>query len=130
MIKASRLEAISKIILVVEDNALIRMLLVEVLLEAKFAVMEAENAESALRMLDAQGIGINLLLTDVHMPGAMNGLVLTHHVYSNWPSIRLIIVSGRARPLVEEMPPGCQFLPKPYNLDHVILNIRQMTSSL
>ena len=129
MIEVKDLEAISKIILVVEDNAVIRMLLVEVLREENFAIMEANNAANALSILNIHGMSISLMLTDVHMPGNMNGLMLTHHVYLHWPSICLLIVSGVARPLLKDMPIGSRFLTKPYDTDQLIRNIRQMTSS-
>ena len=129
MIEVGSLDVLSKIVLVVEDNSMIRMLLVEVLLGADFVTMEAENASSALTLLNTHGIKINLVLTDVHMPGVMDGLMLTQHVYSVWPSIALIIVSGGVKPLLRDMPLGSRFLAKPYNIDHLIRNIHQMTSA-
>ena len=120
----------SKLVLIVEDNAVIRMLLVEVLIEANFGVLEAEDANSALAILDSYGTGINLLMTDVHMPGLMDGLMLTHHVFLHWPSIGLLIVSGRARPAGTEMPLGARFMSKPYDHHHLLFNARQLTSRM
>jgi two-component system, response regulator PdtaR len=121
--------ACSKMVLVAEDEALIRMMAIDALCNAGFRVLEAQHAHDALALLEAQADGIHLLFTDIHMPGSMDGLDLAHHVHGQWPWIALLIASGQRQPMPAELPPGCRFLPKPYDLDHVIGHARTLTSA-
>jgi DNA-binding NtrC family response regulator len=69
---------------------------------------------------------IHVVFTDVHMPGPMDGLVLAHHVRRHWPSIGLLVASGRGNVDARAMPEGSRFIPKPYHLDHVVHHIREL----
>ena len=60
------------------------------------------------------------------MPGTMDGLALVHHVHEHWPNIRLLVASGKARLGATDLPPGCHFLPKPYDLQSTVDRVRQM----
>jgi CheY-like chemotaxis protein len=84
-------------VLLVEDEALVRMLGVDVLEEAGYRVIEAANADVALKVLEADPDAIAILVTDVHMPGSMDGEGLARIVDQRWPWIRVIITSGQAR---------------------------------
>jgi two-component system, response regulator PdtaR len=101
------------IILVVEDEMLVRMLAVEVLTEAGFTVLESANADEALTILEAQP-DIQVLFTDVNMPGSLDGFALAEIVQTRWPEIRILIGSGRIRPGPTEVPTGMRFMAKPY----------------
>ena len=105
---------------------LIRMMAVDALTDAGFAVMEVEHADDALNILTAQAHEVRALFTDINMPGTMDGLELAHHVRGNWPWIALLVASGKAQPAPEAMPPGSRFLPKPYNPDHVVQHVREL----
>jgi len=118
-----------KTVVVAEDEALIRMLAVEVLTGAGFAVIEAGHAEEALAALQARFWAIHLLFTDIHMPGPMNGLELAHHVRGAWPHIALLIASGKDKPLPAKLPAGSIFLTKPYDPDHVVAHARTLTAA-
>ncbi len=109
--------ASSPIVLVVEDEMLIRMLAVEAFRDDGFAVLEAEHAADALRML-ANGRLIHLLFTDVNMPGEMNGIDLAEHLKAASPGLHLIITSALPilRP-VEHLP--ATFVAKPYDPSEV-----------
>ena len=117
-----------KTVVVAEDELLIRMLAAEVLTEAGFKVIEAIHAREALRVFDAQAVSIHVLVTDIYMPGVMNGLELAHHVRGHWPWIGLLVVSGNPRPSANELPRGCRFLPKPYDPEHVVDHVRELIS--
>src|ERR1043165_8938490 len=84
---------IQKTILVVEDEPYIRMSAVATLEDAGFLVLEARDSAEALQML-AHHSEISILLTDVRMPGRMDGLALIAQVRSDYPAIRSIVVSG------------------------------------
>jgi two-component system, response regulator PdtaR len=98
-------------ILVVEDEPLILMDVEVQLLEAGHEVAAAENADIAVRML-AESM-FDLLLTDIDMPGSMDGLQLASAVRSKWPPVRLVLMSGKRRPHATEMPSQARFLSKP-----------------
>jgi two-component system, response regulator PdtaR len=114
-------------IVVAEDEPLIRMLVVEVLIQNGFEVLEACHAEAALVHLIARAADIHVLFTDVTMPGTMNGLALAHHTRGHWPWIGLIIASGR--PVLGEMPVGSRFLAKPYLLSHAVRHARELIAA-
>lgn len=100
-------------ILVVEDEPLIRMDLALTLEEMGFSVLEASNANEAISLLEANG-DIAAVVTDVDMPGTMDGFALAFAVRRRWPPCRLIVVSGHRRPAAGDMPDGSRFIPKPF----------------
>src|SRR3954469_21852148 len=101
------------VVLVVEDEALVRMMAVDMLEEAGFTVLEAGTADAAWSLLESRS-DIGVLFTDVEMPGSMNGYVLASRVAERWPDIRLVITSGRSYPGHGDVPDDGQFLGKPY----------------
>jgi two-component system, response regulator PdtaR len=117
------------VVIVVEDEPLIRMVLVEALLDAGFDVIEATHAREAVTMLEGEAIRVHALFTDVHMPGDMDGVALAHHTRLHWPWISLLVTSGRAYPKTNTMPEGTRFIAKPYELKHVIGHIREMRAA-
>ena len=111
-------------VLLVEDEALVRMLGVDVLEEAGYRVIEAANADVALKVLEADPDAISILVTDVHMPGSMDGEGLARIVDQRWPWIRIIITSGQARLSSEDVPDHGRFVPKPWVVDAMMKAIR------
>lgn len=104
------------VVLVVEDEFLIRMDIVEELEVAGFEVFEASNAPAALALL-ASNPRIEVLLTDVDMPGGPDGLALAAAVRDRWPPIKIIVTSGYREVRTNDMPAGSRFLPKPVEPD-------------
>jgi DNA-binding NtrC family response regulator len=113
------------VVLIVEDEALIRLVLADSLTEDGFEVIEAVHAADAIRLLGEHAVRVHALFTDVHMPGEMNGVALAHHTRSNWPWISILITSGRAYPKADDMPTGALFVAKPYDLSEVARHIRE-----
>jgi len=101
------------VVLVVEDEPLIRMSAVAMVEEAGFDVVEAANADDALQILECHP-EIGIVLSDVSMPGSMDGLRLAKVIHDRWSSIRLIVASGKSLPEGASIPEGGVFLPKPY----------------
>ena len=101
------------VILLVEDEVLVRMIAVDVLSEAGFTVLESASAEEALRLLETRP-DVQVLFTDVNMPGALDGLGLAQTVHERSPGVGILIGSGRIRPDPGELPPGTRFIAKPY----------------
>ncbi len=114
------------VVVVVEDEVLIRVTVCEILADAGFEVVETEHADKAIAVLRGRAREVHAIFTDVHMPGSMDGLALAHLSRRTWPWIALLITSGRAHPRAEELPKGSRFLPKPYHPDHVIGHLREM----
>jgi CheY-like chemotaxis protein len=100
-------------VLVVEDEPLLRLGVSALLEDAGFEVAEAPNADDAIARLEADS-SIRLVLTDVDMPGSMDGLKLALYVSRRWPPVRIIVISGKVVPRDGELPPEAQFLSKPY----------------
>ena len=101
------------LILVVEDEALVRMTMVDVLEDAGFKVIEAVHADEALRVLKAVS-GIDAVVTDVEMPrGSINGFELARRVRTDRQEIGVLIASGRAAPKPGDLPDGALFIGKP-----------------
>ena len=109
----------STVVLVVEDNLLIRMGFVAMIEDAGIEVLEASNADEAIVVLEARA-DVTVMFTDIEMPGSMDGLKLAFAVRDRWPPITLIIASGRVPPRTDEMPIRTTFLRKPYTEAAVI----------
>ena len=101
------------VVLIVEDEPLIRMYAADLLEDAGFDVAEATSARAALAILEKRNGDVAALFTDVDMPGDMNGLELAGIVYSRWPHIAILVTSGVVR-MVGALPGGGVFLGKPY----------------
>jgi two-component system, response regulator PdtaR len=113
------------IILIVEDEYLVRMNAAAMMEDAGFDVLEAGNADEALRLLEGNP-DISIVFTDIEMPGSMNGLKLAHAVTGRWPPIRVIATSGRFSVRDGDLPSGGRFLPKPYNAAQILGALRDM----
>ncbi len=111
-------------VLVVEDEALIRLSLVADLEDAGFAVYEAAGAEEALSLLSTHP-EIEALFTDIDMPGSIDGLVLTQRARQSHPKIAILLTSGYLKIDKSELPPETAFFSKPYDVDHVVNHIRE-----
>jgi CheY-like chemotaxis protein len=100
------------VVLVVEDEMLLRMRAVDIVEDAGFIPIEAVNADDALAILESRA-DIELLFTDIQMPGSMDGLGLAHAVHERWPPIKIILVSGQLKPANTEIPANSRFFGKP-----------------
>jgi CheY-like chemotaxis protein len=114
------------IVVVAEDEEIIRAVVCEALADAGFNVVETQHADEAVSVLQHRAEEIDALFTDIHMPGSMDGVALAHLSKRSWPWIALLIASGLARPRSEDLPEGSRFLPKPYHPDHVVRHLREM----
>ena len=117
------------LVLVADDEELVRFVVVEALHDAGLEVMEAEHAEGALDILQIHATRIHVLFTDIQMPGVMDGLALAHHTAKHWPEIALLITSARPHPGRTKLPKKSRFLAKPYHHQHVIRHIRELVAA-
>jgi two-component system, response regulator PdtaR len=110
-------------ILIVEDEVLTSEYLEFVLQEAGYEAIPAASAEEAIQILEHRD-DVDLVVTDINLPGVMNGLQLAALVRSRWPVMNIIVVTGYSAPKSEEIPPGSLFVPKPYNAQKMIDAVR------
>jgi CheY-like chemotaxis protein len=101
-------------VLVVEDEAILRLDIVDMFEAAGFKTFEAGSAAEAIDILQREA-DIRVVFTDIDMPGGMDGVQLAHVIRRRWPPTILIIGSGRNFPTLDELPPKTTFLPKPYS---------------
>ena len=114
------------VVLVVEDEWLVRMDLVDILQSAAWTTYEAGNASEAIAVLE-QHDEMQVVFTDIQMPGDMDGLALSRYVRDRWPPTIIVVCSGNERPGADEMPRDAAFIPKPYDrsaLDKMLQTIR------
>ena len=121
MAKLSRMP----LVLIAEDEPMIRMLAADILEDDGFEVLEAPTARAALAILEKRNGDVAALFTDVDMPGDMNGLELAGIVYSRWPHIAILVTSGVVR-TVGTLPGGGVFLGKPYASAAPVRIIREL----
>ncbi len=117
------------VVLVVEDEPVVRMDAAITLEDEGFEVIEAATARAALAMLEKRNGDVAALFTDVDMPGDMNGLELAGIVYSRWPHIALVVTSGVVR-VPSVLPGGGVFLEKPYTSSAPVRIIRALIHRL
>ena len=117
---------VKPVILIVEDEFLLRMDSVEILEDGGFEVLPAANADEAIAILSARS-DIHLVFTDIQMPGSMDGLKLARFVRDRWPPIKIVATSGHVRASEEDLPAGSVFLSKPYRGAELIATLRDLT---
>jgi CheY-like chemotaxis protein len=117
-------------VLVVEDDALVQLELADWLTELGLGVHTADNADQAIAILEAHP-EIDRLLTDIRMPGSMDGIRLAHYVAGRWPPVQIIVLSGDLSTKLSELPPSSLFVGKPYAPDVLLraLSVRGPTTS-
>ena len=111
-------------VLVVEDESLVRGCAVDALSECGFNVLQAASAPAAIVLLE--GTHVDVVFTDINMPGEFDGLDLARRVRRRWPHIAIVITSGRGRP--SRGLEGIHFVPKPYTPDALARLIAQLIS--
>lgn len=103
-------------ILVVEDDSIVRMLIVDVLEELEYKVVEADGGEQALEVLQDQTQQINLMMTDVGLPG-MDGRELAIEARKLRPALKVLFASGYAESI--DVPEGMHMIGKPFSIDQL-----------
>jgi CheY-like chemotaxis protein len=113
------------IVLIVEDDMILRMRSVDIVEDAGYTPVEAVDADEALGILQSRS-DIALLFTDIQMPGSMDGLQLAHAVYERWPQLKIILVSGQLKLSSAEIPRDSRFFGKPVVSDEIITEMQDM----
>jgi CheY-like chemotaxis protein len=114
-------------VLVVDDDALVRMNAVFQLEEAGFDTLQAGTADEAIGLLEGRS-DIKLVFTDINMPGSMDGLALAHAIRHRWPTVELVVTSGYERVQDKDMPERGLFLGKPYQPAELVRMVQSLSS--
>jgi two-component system, response regulator PdtaR len=109
-------------VLVVEDDALIRLTIVDYLLGLGLNPVEADTADAAIAILEARG-DIRLVFTDVQMPGTMDGIQLARYVRKRWPPTAIVICSATNQADADDLPTNCYWLAKPVDVHSIQIAI-------
>jgi DNA-binding NtrC family response regulator len=115
-------------VLVVEDDAILRLHALDIVEEAGFTAIEAKIADEAIAILESRS-DIALLFTDVNMPGSMDGLKLAQAVRNRWPPIKIVVVSGHVQVDQNALPPHSRFFGKPFEAEKMIGELRELIAS-
>jgi len=115
-------------VLMVEDEVLISRLVADALCEHGFVVHEAADADAALRYIDEGGV-LDVLFTDINLPGLMNGKDLAVKVRERRPELPVVYTSGRhSHSGSNRLVPRSVFVAKPYDPDDICLLLRRLTA--
>lgn len=115
------------VVLVVEDDWLLRLLAIEMVEDTGLVAVEAANADEAIAILERRA-DIALIFTDIDMPGSMDGLKLAHAVRRRWPPVKIIIVSGKTLLTDDDLPSDTRFFPKPYSVPGMIAELQSLAA--
>ncbi len=115
------------VVLVVEDEPLLRMAAVDMIREAGFDVLEAADATEAITILESR-LDIRIVFSDIDMPRGMDGMKLAALIRERWPPIRIILTSGYTTIDTVQMPPDSIFFPKPYVEEKVVETLHRMVA--
>jgi CheY-like chemotaxis protein len=115
------------VVLIVEDEFLLRMNAVDMIQDAGFDVVEAANADEAIAILEGRR-DISVVFTDIQMPGSMDGLKLAQAVRGRWPPIKIVATSGHLNVTQEDLPEGGRFVSKPYSPTEIAGLLHELTA--
>ena len=116
------------VVLIVENEALIRMSAVHMVEDAGYAAVDARNADEAIGILERRG-DIGAIFSDIRMSGSMDGLKLAHAVRGRWPPIHLILTSGMEVPDGAKLPVRGRFIRKPYTPEQIAAALKELFGS-
>jgi two-component system, response regulator PdtaR len=111
------------VVLVVEDEPLVRELEADIILGGGFRLLEAATADEAFELLRS-GAEVHMVFTDVDMPGSINGFEFARLVRQGWPEVAILVASGKMRPGPGDLPAGAEFIAKPYRPAELVQRIR------
>ena len=116
------------VILVVEDEILLRMNAIDMIEAEGFEVLEATDADEAIHILETRP-DVRLMFTDIQLGGSMDGLKLAKAVRDRWPPVKIVATSGQVNVQNTDLPDGGRFLPKPYSSSQIATTLRELMAS-
>jgi CheY-like chemotaxis protein len=120
-------QSLRTVVLVIEDEPVLRMNMVDLVEEAGFEAAEAANSQQAMRLLESRS-DISIILSDIEMPPGLDGMALAAMVRDRWPPIAIILVSGQVDFGDVKMPEGGVFFSKPCRPADVVNALHRMAA--
>ena len=124
-----RVKSKRRIALIVEDDAELRLLTKMVLEESELDIIACDSAEAALATMLLRGQDVAMIFADIRLSGVMDGVDLAREVKTRWPHLVVVLTSGNAGEYPERLPPGVDYMPKPWQPVNVLLAAQRATSS-
>ena len=121
-------EAPRPVVLFVEDEPLILIDVLDSVERAGFQILGTHSADEAIKILEGRN-DIRVVVTDIDIPGSMDGLKLAQAVRDRWPPIELIVASGKYNLRDEDLPVRGRFFSKPYDVSRLAQTLHELTSS-
>lgn len=115
------------VVLIVEDEWLVRDLAAEEFRSCGFDVVEFETAELAARYMEDEHDEVVGVFTDINTPGSIDGLDLAAFIWRRWPSIAVLVTSGGNRVSRQNFPPSAGFIQKPWHPSDVVARLRALS---
>ena len=109
------------IALIVEDDQDLLELTAMLLQEGGFDTVECQSAEAALAVMLLRGEDVTMVFADIRLSGAMDGVDLAHELKMRWPQLNIILTSGNAGERIAHLPPGVEYMAKPWRPLNVIM---------
>lgn len=116
-----------QVVLVVEDEPLLRLTAIDMVEDAGFEAVAAADATEAVSILERR-LDIRIVFTDINMPRGMDGMKLAASIRDRWPPIEIILTSGHVRPDIAALPAGSVFFSKPYREREVVAAMRRLAA--
>jgi len=117
-----------RVVLIVEDDAELRGLTAKLLEGGELDTIKCDSAEAALAMMLIRGRDIAMIFADIRLPGVMDGIDLAREVRMRWPFLPIILTSGHPRD--DQLPPGVDFMPKPWQPLNLLVATKQALACL
>jgi CheY-like chemotaxis protein len=115
------------IVLVVEDEPILRMTAADMVEAAGLTALEAKDADDAIRILETRA-DIRIVFTDIDMSRGFDGLRLAALIRDRWPRIEIILTSGKGRPEQHRMPARGVFFGKPFREEEIVAEMHRMAA--
>ena len=116
-------------VLIVEDDAELRLLMKMVLEESELDIIECDSAEMALATMLLRGQEVAMIFADIQLSGEMDGMDLAREVKIRWPHLVVILTSGKAGEHLDQLPPGVEYIPKPWKALEVLTAVERARAS-
>lgn len=126
-LRLRRMANVNTVVLVIDDEPVLRILMMDLVESAGFEVFGAANAGEAIRVLESRD-DIDIILSDIHMPPGIDGMELAAIVRDRWPPIAIILISGRLKASEVKMPEGSVFFSKPYRSAEIVATLNRMAA--
>ena len=118
-----------RLALIVEDDALLRSSIVSMFEQIGLESLECESAEAALATMLTRSMEVILILSDIRLVGAMDGVDFAIEAKMRWPNLTFILTSGNAGARIDNLPFGVTFIPKPWREIDILAHAQQAMSA-